>query len=72
MNAPIGEGCALICRALDARADEWLMTRWIVGGYERVMSFDQFRDKLQGAQKVDTRTPDDIFGDVADILGGVT
>ena len=51
-------------------ADELLVKRWLIGGYEQRCSFDDFKKILAGKPQ-DRRTADEISADIERKLQGV-
>jgi len=76
LSLDIPEAMEQIYTAIKRDNEEKTMFRWIAGGYERIMSFSDFKERLNAnadiKQVFDTRTEADILADVKSILDGCT
>lgn len=68
MNITIDSGIKLITKAYEGRTNERLMERWLIGGYEKEISFNDFRDKLYTHRTSTNKTDDEILEDVRGII----
>jgi len=70
----IAEAMEQIYTAIQQDNEEKMLLRWITGGYERIMSFTDFKEKLNtytdNNQTFDARTETEILEDVRNILNG--
>lgn len=70
LNYEFETGFDIIRKAYEKRLEEDMQRRWLIGGYEKEMSFSEFRQKLIGAvapaQK--EKTEKEIFEKVRKIL----
>lgn len=68
MNLDAVTGAELIIKAYDQRSNDQLMQRWLIGGYDKELSFEDFKEKLVAHRVTDNKTNDEILEDVKEIL----
>jgi tRNA G18 (ribose-2'-O)-methylase SpoU len=68
MNMDIIYGIKLINKACENRMYEQLEQRWIIGGYDKEMSFSEFKDKLIIHRSNISKTDEEILLDVKNII----
>lgn len=60
-------GTALIVKALEKKAEETLYQRWLIGGYEKTMNFNDMKKSLVPTSKKESLTEDEIYRKVMNI-----
>lgn len=68
MNMTVVDGVELLNKAYEETLDERIRERWLVGGYEKQYSFDEFKDELITHTTADNKTDKEILEDVKDII----
>lgn len=68
MNFTMEDGIKLIVRAYEERTNERLIERWIFGGYDREINFNEFKDRLIMHRTSTNKTDEEILIDVKNII----
>ena len=61
-------GSKLIIKAYEERTNEQIMQRWLIGGYDKELSFVDFKEKLVTYKVTDNKTNEEILEEVKEIL----
>lgn len=61
----IDEATAYIDFLLDKEQDKLIFNRWIVGGYEKDMSFQEFKEALQ---PIEIKDDDEILDELQELM----